>query len=277
MIKQKVIISRKIKIVSLLLAICFTYSLIEPYWIEEKVTFLQDSDIPQIFSDKKIVFVADIHHGIFFSKERIEKLVNKINAVNPDIIILGGDYIDSETKYIEPCFEELSKLKAEMGVFGVIGNHDSRENGYDLTLKAMQKAGITPLENQAEWLEIGKQKIKLGGAIWTEEDETDLGPTIRDTKENDFVILVSHTPDFAEKIKTENIDLVLSGHTHGGQVTFFGLFAPYIPSHYGQKYRTGLVETENTKVLITNGIGDSLLPIRFFARPQINIIILKNS
>lgn len=277
MIKQKVIISRKIKIVSLLLAICFTYSLIEPYWIEEKTTILQDSDIPQVFSDKKIVFVADIHHGIFFSQKRIEKMVKRINAINPDIIILGGDYIDSETKYIEPCFEELSKLKAEMGVFGVIGNHDSRENGYDLTLKTMQKSGITPLENQSEWLKIGKQKIKLGGTIWTETDETDLGTTIRDTKENDFVILVSHTPDFAEKIKIENIDLVLSGHTHGGQVTFFGLFAPYIPSHYGQKYRTGLVETENTKVLITNGIGETLLPIRFFARPQINTIILKNS
>jgi predicted MPP superfamily phosphohydrolase len=277
MATQKITISKKIKTVLLLLAICFAYSLIEPYWIEEKVNFIQDNDIPQVFSDKKIVFVADIHHGIFFSQKRIEKLVNEINAMHPDIIILGGDYIDSEVKYIEPCFQELSKLKAEIGVFGVIGNHDGRNNGYNLTLSAMEKAGIKPLENRAEWLEVGNKKIKLGGVIWTEADETDLGPNIRDTRESDFVILVSHTPDLAEKIKTKNIDLVLSGHTHGGQVTFFGLFAPYIPSHYGQKYRTGIVEAENAKVLITNGIGEALLPIRFFARPQINIIILQKA
>jgi hypothetical protein len=92
---------------------------------------------------------------------------------------------------------------------------------------------------------------------------------------NDFVILVSHTPDFAENLKTDKIDLMLSGHTHGGEVTFFGLWAPYIPSDYGQKYRTGIIKTDKTTVLVSNGIGNTFLPIRFFARPQINIIDLE--
>ena len=105
----------------------------------------------------------------------------------------------------------------------------------------------------------------------------DINPTIKDTEKNDFVILLSHNPDYIEKLQSDKIDLMLSGHTHGGQITFFGLFAPLIPSAYGQKYRTGLVETVQTKLLVSNGIRKVTPPVRFFARPQINIVYLQTS
>ena len=249
------------------------YSFIEPYLIDEKTTATNDSDVPQNFVGKKIIFVSDIHNGQYFKRERVADVVRKVNDLNPDIVVLGGDYVYGDRKYIEPCFEELAKLKAKMGIFGVTGNHDEWED-HDLTVKSMKKAGITVLSNRAEWLKIDTDKIKIAGIDWYSTSEPDIDPLIEDAGENDFVILVSHTPDFAAKLKTSKIDLMLSGHTHGGQVTFFGLWAPYLPSQYGQKYRTGVIKDDKTTVLISNGIGSTLLPIRFFARPQINIIIL---
>lgn len=262
------------KLLIIFILVCFLYSFIEPYLIEEKRTVIRDSDIPESLDGTKIVFVSDIHHDQYFSRVRIADIVNRINSQNPDIIILGGDYVYGDKKYIAPCFEELAKLKAQMGIYAVTGNHDSWTD-YDQTIEAMQKAGIVPLENKARWLGSGFDKIKLGGVATSFEKKSDIRPTVEDASESDFVILAAHNPDIAEEIKTNEIDLVLAGHNHGGQVTFFGLWAPYIPSDYGAKYLKGTVKTPYTTVLISNGVGNSFLPIRFFARPQINIIVLK--
>lgn len=265
---------KKAKIAILLCTVLFAYSLIEPYWIEIKTTVFTDSDVPQNFQNFKVVFVSDIHSGPFVSQKKIAGFVERINAQNPDIIILGGDFIEDEPEYITPCFEELKKLKAKMGIYAVIGNHDALKS-YNKTYKAIEGSGIMPLENDAEWININEQKIKLGGVTWNGIEDPDIKPTIGDVSDNDLVIIASHIPDFAEKIQTDKIDLMLSGHTHGGQVTLLGLYAPYIPSDYGQKYRTGLVRTDKTTVLVSNGLGTSFLPIRLFARPQINVVILK--
>lgn len=263
-----------IKISILLILVSLLYSFVEPYLIEEKVIIIEDSDVPDNFVDKKIIFVSDFHLDKFSSSERVADIVARVNRLNPDIIVLGGDYVTDEEEYLAPCFEELSKLKAPLGVYGVTGNHDSVAS-YRLTVKYMEKAGITPLENTAKWIEVNGEKIKLGGVKTSYGEISDAEPTTDNTEIDDFIILVSHNPDFAEDLHTNRIDLMLSGHTHGGQVTLFGLWAPYIPSDYGQKYLKGIVETNDIKVLVSNGIGTSALPIRFFARPQIDIIILK--
>ena len=104
-------------------------------------------------------------------------------------------------------------------------------------------------------------------------DIQDLEPTIAGTTKEDFVILVTHNPDYVEEISTNKVDLVFAGHTHGGQVTFFGLWAPLIPSQYGQKYRTGLLSVGEMRVIVTNGIGTITPPVRFFARPQIVVAV----
>ncbi len=124
-------------------------------------------------------------------------------------------------------------------------------------------------------MNINNSRIKIGGVgdMWF--DKQYLDSTIFDVEEEDFVILVSHNPDFAEKLKTNKVDLILSGHTHGGQISFFGQWSPIIPSKYGQKYRTGVVKTDNTTVIISNGVGTIAPPTRFFVRPQINVITLK--
>lgn len=264
-------------IVAIFLIVCsiaLIYSLIEPYWLQIKDVTILSKDIPTSFDSLKIVFIADIHHGPFFSRDRVKNLVDKINALKPDIIVLGGDYVHRDKKFIEPCFEELKNLKATIGKYGVLGNHDHWESA-ELTRQCMKNADINILDDNAMWIDKNGDKIKIGGVGDFTEDKQDLSPTINDVNENNFVILLSHNPDYAEQIKTKMIDLVLSGHTHGGQVTFFGLWAPTIPSKYGQKYRTGIVNTDYTKVLVTNGVGTITPPVRFFARPEIILIHLK--
>jgi len=250
------------------------YSLIEPYLMEVKQIGVESKDIPESFDGKKVVFISDIHYGPFFSKERVRDLVTEVNDLAPDLIVIGGDYVDHSSEDISSCFEELRNLKAPLGVYGVLGNHDhwGREN---LTHEKMTEAGITPLDNKAVWISLVGERIKLGGVgdLW--HDTQNISPTIDGVGVDDFIVLLSHNPDYAEKIKTDKVDLVLSGHTHDGQVTFFWLWAPYTNSKYGQKYRSGFVDTKYAKVYVTRGIGTTILPIRFFARPEITVLNLK--
>lgn len=247
---------------------------IEPYRIQYKTIDFQSADIPAPFEDFKIIFLTDIHHSKVFPIERIEKLVNKVNTLEPDLILLGGDYAFDGEEYIEPCFEALANLRAKYGVYGVFGNHDHWD-GIDTARQSMQNAGITSLENQSYWIGINGSRIKLGGVGDSWEGEQNLEVTANDVSEEDFVILVSHNPDIAEKITDDRIDLVLSGHNHGGHISFFGLWAPIVPSGYGSKYLTGVKKFEHTTVIISNGIGVSTYPpIRLFARPQVYSIQL---
>jgi len=235
----------------------------------------ESKDLPEAFDSLKVVFVSDIHHGPFFSRDRLARICEQINQMKPDLILLGGDYVHRSPRYIEPSIQELVKLRAKYGVFAVLGNHDYWE-GYEESKRAFSKTDITLLTNASRWIYAGSQRIKILGVDDLFEGSPEIASSLWDVKEEDFLILVSHNPDYAEKIKDEKrIDLMLSDHTHGGQVSFFGLYAPILPSAYGQKYRSGLVELDHFKVLVSNGLGTITPPIRFFARPQINVITLK--
>lgn len=259
----------------LLIIILVAYSLIEPYLLEVKQYTITSDQVPPAFDGLRIAFLSDIHRGPFVSQERMGQLVNKVNGLHPDLIALGGDYVHVERKYLPSCFIELSKLRAKYGVYGVLGNHDYYGSS-DLTAYYMARAGIICLSNHSTWVNIGNQRIKLGGVGDFEEDMQDLSPTIDDVKPDDYVILLSHNPDYAETFTDNEVDLMLSGHTHGGQITLFGLWTPFNRSLYGQKYQSGLVQTSSTKVIVSNGIGTVIAPIRFGARPQIVEVTLKH-
>lgn len=250
------------------------YIFLEPFLLEEKFITYRNQDIPPGFLGGRIVFLTDIHHGPYFSKARLDKLVKRVNKLQPDIILLGGDYVHRNRNYIEPCFKALEKLEAPLGVYGVFGNHDYWA-GAELTKRCMGEAGIYQLNNAAYWLKKNGDRIKVGGVGDYYEDIQDLEPTVADAKGDDFVVLVTHNPDYVEEMKTDKVDLVFAGHTHGGQITFFGLWAPILPSKYGQKYRTGVVDTAGLKVIVSNGIGTITPPVRFFARPQVIVVDLQ--
>jgi len=283
-------LKRKTKRLLILLTIgivLLAYSSLETRWVKITPVAIESHDIPKSFDGKRIVFVSDIHHGAALSRERVKKLVERINGLHPDIVILGGDYISIEEKYIEPVFTELGKLKSNYGVFGVMGNHDYFVDG-ELSKEMMVRNGIKLCDNKSYWVKIGSDSIKIGGVDDPEGSDQELDSTIYDVQKKDFCILISHRPEYIKNIiKSDLVDLTLSGHTHGGQVTFFGLWAPILPTENGlwaslafnsesQKYSYGLFQRSPTmQSYITSGIGTRSPHLRFFRRPEIAVLELK--
>jgi uncharacterized protein len=270
--------------VFVVLAALLAYMFVEPFWIEVKPYEFSSSQVPTEFDGTKIVLLTDIHRGWFFSQERVRDLVEKVNALHPDLVVLAGDYVYVNPAYESSCFTELAALQAPLGVFAVLGNHDYAEyssNGGigdpSAAIRAIAATGITLLDNRGTWILHNGARIRLGGVGDYRMDGPELAGTVDGTTAADLVILLSHNPDYAETLPANAVDLVLSGHTHGGQVTLFGLWAPYLPSEYGQKYRTGVIHDDNTTVIVSNGIGTIFPPMRFFARPQIVQIILRHA
>lgn len=262
------------------------YSFLEFRWLKVTTVEIESADIPPSFDGKKIVFFSDVHHGIFFSRKRVAALVDKVNAQNPDIIIIGGDNVFLDTTYIYSFFKEVSRLKSRYGIFEVVGNHDCYTSK-TLTEKMIRFDKFKDCSNKSYWVKVGAGRIKIGGL-----DDNDQGPqlpdsTVFDVKRRDFCILVSHRPGNIFYLNDDRVDLTLSGHTHGGQVTLFGLWAPVLPSthedkmrffNFGiyQKYRYGLISANGHQSYVTSGVG-GLIPFRFFCRPEIAVIELKRA
>jgi uncharacterized protein len=264
---------KKRYLLALAVILLLVYMFIEPYWIETKEITIESDQIPAEFDGKTIVFLSDIHAGPNYSQDRIDSLVNQVNAMNPDLILLGGDYVDGDSNYIQSTFDSLSNLKAPLGVYAVLGNKDPQY----ATLNTISKSNITYIGNKGTWIEVNGSRIRLGGVGDYNNGAQIQNATTSVVTPQDYVILLSHNPDYFPKVNKAKVDLVLSGHTHGGQVTFFGLWAPTTHSDYGNKYRTGVIEENNSTLIVSNGLGTTILPVRFFARPQIILVTLKKT
>jgi predicted MPP superfamily phosphohydrolase len=239
---------------------------------------VRDADLPEPFHGIRVAFVSDIHQGPFVSRERVRRIVDHIGRLRPDLIVLGGDYAYRDSGCIAPVFAELSRLHAPLGVYGVLGNHDHWLDA-DATRRAMEAAGVRDLDNRGVWLQRNGERLRLCGVDDLWKGRQDLASALGDAAPDDFVLLVSHNPDYAETIGAAPVDLVLSGHTHGGQVTLLGAWAPFLPSDHGQKYRAGLIGNEDgaVRVLVTTGTGMTVVPVRLFARPEVVLLTLQGA
>ena len=255
------------------------YAFIEPYRIEDKVYHISSPDIPASFKGTRIVFLVDIHHGPFLSQTRLKKIVDRVNRLEPDMLLFGGDYIHHKAEYIKPAFEELSRLRAPLGLYGVLGNHDHNKNA-PLTRESMSMAGITLIDNAGVWVNRGESRIRVGGVGDILMDWPDIDPVLDSVTTDDFVMLVSHNPDFfvvADTSKLPLVDLALCGHTHGWQINLPSRFKRRYKDFTGHtyNYKSGLYHIgKNTKLIVSNGIGTVFMPLRFRARPQIVVIYL---
>ena len=229
--------------------------------------------LPAAFRGLTVAFVTDIHHGPFVSEADVAAVVRTTLALAPDLIVLGGDYSLRDGKYIAPCFELLAALSAPLGVYGVLGNHDYR-HGLAETRAGMKRAGIVELTNRGVPLEVGGGRLHLAGVDDLWHGQPDAAAALRGVTATDASILVSHNPDFAETLRDRRVGLVLSGHTHGGQVVLPGYGAPALSSRYGRKYAHGLVEAPATQVYVSAGTGMSVLPVRVGCRPEITRVTL---
>lgn len=221
--------------------------------------------------------ITDIHHSHTVSLDYIEGVVRMANSLEPDLMALTGDYIDMDRQFMAPVIRCLSSLRARHGSVAVMGNHDyfiGREYSKDV----ISSNSIPLLENSHMMIESGGSRLCVAGVNDLLEDTPDARAALADVPADIPRVLLSHHPDYAESIDTDlRVDLILSGHTHGGQVRLpFGV-APIVPSAFGQKYSGGLVRLgrrEGTKVYVSRGIGVSMIPVRFNCPPEITLIRL---
>ncbi len=221
----------------------------------------------------RVAFLADLHHGPFTSLSYIQTVVAMTNALQPDVICLGGDYIHRGSKYIEPCIKALGDLTAPRGVYAVLGNHD-HQHGAESTSRALAGSSIRELTNTGTWIENGGERLRLSGVDDLWNGTQDLDAALADATDSDACVVLCHNPDYVESLRDPRVSLVLSGHTHGGQAVFPVIGAPIVPSAYGQKYVRGLVQAPATQVYVTRGLGTITPPLRFCCRPEISLLTL---
>lgn len=266
--------SRRIRIgVYLFCAACLVWAFIEPHCLQFKRYTIASPDVPPSFDGLTIAFVTDVHRGPTVSQDAVRDLVDAVNARHPDLILLGGDYIRKGRHYIEPSIAELSRLRAPLGVYAVTGNHDHWEDG-PFTCECLRRGGVGVLDDTGVWIARGRDRIRLGGVsdYWT--CAPDIAPAVQGVRNTDFLLLLCHNPDYLESVRHDTADLILCGHTHGGQCSVLGLWAPLVPSRHGQKYRTGRIEKDGSMILVSNGTG-VLAPVRFCTPPQVLWVTLK--
>jgi predicted MPP superfamily phosphohydrolase len=239
---------------------------------------LRSEQLPRTFDGTRVVFVADIHAGPFFRAGRVRDLVDRINALEPDVLLLGGDYVGGRSTGAELFYPEAKRLDANLGTFAVLGNHDVWE-GEAVARRGLSEAGITLLQNDSIRIEKGDDVIHIAGLDDLYTGTPDTVKAAAGIEEGDYAMLLSHNPDAFSRGIPETSgtwDLALAGHTHGGQVTAFGMSAPVMASINGQRYRSGWMDEAGTPVLVTHGIGTVTAPLRFFARPEIHVVTLRS-
>ena len=240
---------------------------------------IASADVPPSFDGYRIGFVSDFHLKSKFKERQLRGTVKALQMLQPDVLMLGGDYQEG-CEYVAPLFDELAKVTPRDGVYAVLGNNDY-ERCTDEIRATMQYHGIHLLEHAVDTLFRGNEYIVIWGAnpyrgryLTTRAAETNLIAEM--LKPEDYVVMLTHTPDYVEESDAYNADLALAGHTHGGQVTLFGLYAPITASRYGMKFRSGLCESRHGyPVIVSNGLGTSRRPIRMFAPTDVVVVTLR--
>lgn len=223
-------------------------------------------DVPAAFNGCRLAFISDLHYRSLLKKEGLEDITRLLNDLHPDALLIGGD-LHEGCEYVPDVIAALGAVKTPLGTYAVPFPSGYHHN--TLHNRCFQE------RHKADTLRRNGEHIVIAGV----RNPFDIGqngqsPTLSLAPE-DFVVLLTHTPDYAEDVPITNTDLVLAGHTHGGQVTVFGLYAPIIPSHYGQRFLTGLkYNSSNTPIIITNGIGTSNKNVRLFAPSEVVVITL---
>ncbi|KON89285.1 metallophosphoesterase [Sporosarcina globispora] len=254
---------------------------IEPRLLEITNYKISDNTIPQAFHNKKIIQFSDTHLGFHYDLKQLEELIKKINKLKPDIVFFTGDLMDEPNKYKESnkIAPLLQKIKAPLGRFAIYGNHDHGGYGSDIYKSIMEEAGFILLLNENRKIEISGSSIQIIGI-----DDAMLGrPDIKLASENMdeslYKILLSHAPDLADGASAFNINLQLSGHSHGGQIKlpFFGALVK--PPH-AERYHEGFYEIGSQSPLtlyVNRGLGTTRMPFRFLSKPELTVFTLQSN
>ena len=241
--------------------------------------------LPKEFNGYRVAHVSDLHNAEM-GKDN-EKLLGALRKAEPDVIAITGDIIDSRNTDIDVALQFVESAMQIAPCYYVSGNHEARVSEYDKLRKGLKKRGAIVLEDEGADIELSGETITLFGvndpSFQTDylfgDAETVMKHKLQNISrgEDDFTILLSHRPELFEVYADSDVDLVLSGHAHGGQFRLpfvGGLIAPN--QGFFPKYDAGVFAKENTNMVVSRGVGNSILPFRFNNRPEVILIQLQS-
>jgi uncharacterized protein len=242
----------------------------QPFSVGEEHIWIDT--LPDVFGGLRIVQISDIHHGLFLSREVLSEAVKQANRLHPDIVALTGDYVTYSRANIEPAAEILGRLRARYGVLAVLGNHDFRVNA-DAVTAALQRRQIEVLRNRHIQLRFGGKSVYVAGV----DDYgygADLRRALHAVPRDAATVLLAHNPRIITRAARYGVSLVLSGHTHGGQVNIPLLGTVYGKSPERLRFKVGWDTMGGTQIYVSRGLGTIVLPWRLRCPAEISKIVL---
>ena len=244
----------------------------------------KNDNIPEAFKGYKILQISDLHNKEFGSKQN--KILAKIEKINPDIIVVTGDLIDSNNTNIDIAMELINGAIKIAPIYYVSGNHEAWSGSYDELESNLENSGVVVLDNQKIVVMNDSDSIDIIGLADTSFIESDwleyggnaetksLLNTLTEGTTN-FKILLSHRPELFDIYSNSNVNLIFSGHAHGGQfrLPFIGgLIAP--DQGFFPKLTEGIHTSNDTSMIISRGLGNSIIPVRILNRPELILVTL---
>jgi predicted MPP superfamily phosphohydrolase len=236
---------------------------------------IEIDSLPDAFEGLTVAQISDVHHSSFMSAERIAEIVDAVNGLGADVVVLTGDYVSYSPYYIAGAAEALGRLRAPQGVFAVLGNHDFWNNADEVT-RALAREGIEVLRNAHTRLESRGDAVVLAGIDDLTVRAADLDRALRGADPRRVRLLLSHNPGIVRRAALRAVDLVLAGHTHGGQVHVPLIGAPSVYG-YPKQYVRGLARLGGTQIYVNRGLGTVIVPVRVGSCPEISVFTLRRS
>ena len=245
-------------------------------FIEPKILVVRESAI-ELSSEPteqlRVAVVADFHVGPYKGERWVRQVVDRVMALEADLIIMPGDFIfriKDEVEMLAP----IKDLSAPFGVWAVTGNHDYEDDASRVVVETLESYGVVVLENERERIAVGESEVVIAGVsdIWYEGD---VERTLVGLEGEEVVLLISHNPDAVLHKTADRADLVIAGHTHGGQIRLPVIGAvPQIPTELGNAFDKGLFSYNDQQLFITSGVGETGPRARLFNPPEINLLTI---
>lgn len=246
---------------------------------------VKSNKLPASFDGYKIVQLSDLHDAQF--GENHQDLVSKVKDVRPDAVFITGDFIDSNRYELEQSLQLVKALQGIAPIYYVTGNHEISTNDVSRIKDALQQYGVRILSDEADIVTSSQnESIAIGGIedplSSTQDDSVAVELAIQNTFKNvsteTFKVLLSHRPELFDVYAKYNMDVTFSGHAHGGQFRIpliGGLISP--GQGFFPKLTSGVHEKEGSQLVVSRGIGNSIMPIRFLNQPEIVVVTLRKS
>lgn len=267
MVKRK----KKLLISFIVLVVLLVFVLVQNNWLEVSQYAYKSAEVPQEFVGYRIVQISDLHNATFGTEN--ERLLNKIRELEPDMVVLTGDLVDSSRTNIEVALAFAEKVAADYPTYYVTGNHEIwlEESDRVALLEGLESAGVICLMNEVVEIERDGSRITLIGLNDESLNGFALTQLLAERSFDEFQILLAHEPQYIESYSKCGVDLVLSGHAHGGQVRVPFIGAGLVAPGQGlfPKYTEGVHVVNDTTMIISRGLGNSVVPVRVFNRPEI--------